>query len=153
MSIILYCHFKEGWTLPWSVFPAINASLNLLSFLFLILGYRYIRRRDKRNHKICMITAFGLSMIFLISYLTYHAHAGTTRFTGQGWIRTVYFGILVTHTILAVLVTPAAIYILHLALRGDFQRHRRIAPVILPFWLYVSATGVIIYLMLYRPFG
>jgi len=97
-----------------------------------------------------MIAAFSVSALFLISYLTYHYHAGTTRFPGQGWVRPVYFTILVTHTILAALVPFLALVTLSRAVKGQFPKHRRIARWTLPVWLYVSVTGVIVYLMLYH---
>ena len=136
--------------LPISALPTLNALLNATSAVLLILGYRFIRRQHIRAHRTCMITAFSVSVLFLVSYLTYHYHVGTTRFPGQGWVRPVYFTILVTHTILAALVPFLALVTLSRAVKGQFPKHRRIARWTLPVWLYVSVTGVIVYLMLYH---
>ncbi len=130
--------------------PACNAVLNTAATIFLLIGYRAIRRRQVAIHRACMVSAFGTSILFLTSYLVYHAHAGATRFTAAGWIRGVYFTILVTHTVLAALVPFLAATALTFALRGQFTRHARLARWTLPAWLYVSITGVVIYLMLYR---
>jgi uncharacterized membrane protein YozB (DUF420 family) len=132
--------------------PAVNALFNALSAFFLLCGYAFIRRRQVTKHKACMIAALVSSTLFLIGYLTYHVQAGTTRFAGQGWIRPVYFAILISHTLLAAGVLPLAITTLILALKGTFQKHRRIARWTLPMWFYVSVTGVVIYLMLYHLF-
>lgn len=130
--------------------PTLNACLNATSALLLILGFYFIRQRNIAAHRACMATAFGVSVLFLISYLTYHATAGTTRFTGQGVVRFVYFTILITHTVLAALIPVLAIITLRRALRGQYDKHRRLARWTLPAWLYVSVTGVIVYLMLYH---
>jgi uncharacterized membrane protein YozB (DUF420 family) len=99
-----------------------------------------------------MLSALGASVLFLISYLYYHAQVGTTRFPGEGWPRTLYMAILISHTVLAVVIVPLVAITLHRALSGRFARHRRIARVTLPLWLYVSVTGVVVYVMLYRLF-
>jgi uncharacterized membrane protein YozB (DUF420 family) len=130
--------------------PTVNAALNATAALLLVSGYVFIRRGMIRQHRACMITAFAVSTLFLVSYLTYHAQAGSRRFTGVGPVRTVYFTVLFTHTALAALVPPLAIVTLVRALRGRFDRHVPIARWTLPIWLYVSVTGVIVYLMLYR---
>src|SRR5215470_14351556 len=130
--------------------PTLNACLNATSALLLILGFYFIRHRNIAAHRACMATAFGVSVVFLISYLTYHATAGTTHFTGQGVVRFVYFTILITHTVLAALIPVLAIITLRRALRGQYHKHRRLARWTLPAWLYVSVTGVIVYLMLYH---
>lgn len=132
--------------------PTLNALFNALSALCLLSGYAFIRRRQVAHHRACMIAAFVSSTLFLIGYLTYHAQAGTTRFAGQGWIRPVYFAMLISHTLLAAVVLPLAVTTLGFALKGNFQKHRRIARWTLPMWLYVSVTGVVIYLMLYHLF-
>jgi putative membrane protein len=129
--------------------PALNAVLNFSSAVFLVAGYLCIRRGRVQAHRACMGTAFTLSIFFLISYLTYHAHVGNVRFLKQGWIRPVYFGILISHTILAVVIVPLAIRTLYLALKSRFAEHRAWARWTLPIWFYVSVTGVIIYEMLY----
>ena len=136
--------------IPFSELPSLNAILNSLSAILLITGYIMIRRGKIHLHRICMISAFITSILFLISYLVYHYHAGVNRFTGVGPIRTVYFSILISHTILAALVPVLASITLYRALRERFDRHRKIARWTLPIWLYVSITGVIVYWMLYH---
>ncbi|HEY8535602.1 MAG TPA: DUF420 domain-containing protein [Vicinamibacterales bacterium] len=130
--------------------PAVNASLNAASGVCLALGYYFIRRRRIAHHRAAMLAAFGLSTLFLISYVIYHANAGSRPFPGQGPIRIVYFGILVTHIILAAGIVPLALLTLVRGLKRDDERHRRIARLTWPIWMYVSVTGVLIYLMLYQ---
>jgi len=129
--------------------PTLNAALNTLSAVLLFTGYLYIRSKNRSAHRVCMLSAFASSILFLISYLIYHYHVGSVPFKGQGWIRPIYFTILLTHTILAVTVVPLALVTLSRALRERFDAHRRIARWTLPIWLYVSVTGVVVYLMLY----
>ena len=138
--------------IPFAALPPLNAALNGTSALLLVGGYLAIRQRRVRIHRACMATAFATSTLFLVSYVTYHLHAGTTRFSGQGWVRPLYFTILGTHTLLAALIPPLALTTLTQALRGRFTSHARIARWTLPAWLYVSVTGVVIYVMLYRLF-
>ena len=133
-----------------AVLPSVNAVLNSCSAFLLILGYFFIRRQNVAAHRLCMCAAFLTSSIFLASYLYYHYHHGSTRFQGQGVIRAVYFTILISHTILAVAIVPLIFRTFYLAIKGAFERHRKIARVTLPFWLYVSVTGVVVYWMLYR---
>ncbi len=133
-----------------SALPTVNALLNGTSALLLVTGYLLIRRRRVAAHRACMLAAFVASAVFLASYLTLRYYAGMTRFTGQGWIRPVYFSILVSHTILAAAIVPLALVTLTRALRGRFDRHARIARWTLPLWLYVSVTGVLVYVILYR---
>lgn len=136
---------------PWVYqLPAANAILNGTSAVFLITGYAMIRRGKIFAHRICMITAFACSTLFLCGYLYYHFTIGLVRFGGEGWIRPVYFTILTTHTILAVVIVPLVLITLTRALRSQFPRHRAIARWTFPLWLYVSVTGVIIYFLLYR---
>lgn len=130
--------------------PTVNATLNSISAIFLIVGYVFIRQRKISAHQKCMLAAFGVSVLFLISYCIYHANVGSTKFIQEGWIRPVYFTILISHIILAFVIVPLASTTLYLAWRKKFDKHRRIAKVTLPIWLYVSVTGVIIYLMLYQ---
>ena len=130
--------------------PAVNATLNATAAVLLVWGYVLIRMRAIRMHKRVMLTAFGVSIAFLISYLIYHSQVGSVPYRKTGAIRTVYFTILVTHTMLAAAVPILAIITLRRALRDDFKRHRRIARWTLPIWLYVSVTGVVVDLMLYR---
>jgi putative membrane protein len=136
--------------IPASSLPTLNAALNTLSAVFLCAGYFFIRRQNVRAHRACMVAALGSSALFLISYLVYHYQVGSVRYTGQGWMRIVYFAVLITHTVLATAVVPLALLTLIRALRQKFPQHRRIARWTLPIWLYVSITGVIVYIMLYR---
>jgi uncharacterized membrane protein YozB (DUF420 family) len=130
--------------------PALNAGLNSLATVLLLAGYRQIRRRNIAAHRACMLAAFCVSTLFLISYLVYHAQVGSVPFRRQGWIRPVYFTILLTHIVLAAAIVPLALVTLWRAWRERFDRHRAIARWTLPLWLYVSVTGVVIYVMLYR---
>ena len=134
----------------FSALPHFNAFLNFSSFVLLTSGYFFIRRRNVIAHRNCQISALVVSVLFLISYVTYHAQHGATRFAGQGIVRPVYFVILTTHTILAVVIVPFVILTFLRAKRGDFLRHKAIARWTLPMWLYVSITGVVVYLMLYH---
>ncbi len=130
--------------------PALNATLNAIAAALLVTGYALIRRGRVRQHRRVMIAAFITSTLFLVSYVTYHAHAGSKPFQGHGPVRAVYFTILITHIVLAAAVPPLALITLTLGLRARFDRHRAIARWTLPIWLYVSVTGVLVYLMLYR---
>jgi uncharacterized membrane protein YozB (DUF420 family) len=130
--------------------PTLNASLNALSALFLITGYLLIRQGRVSAHRVAMLAAFSASTLFLASYLVYHFQAGSVPYPGTGPLRTVYFAILLSHTLLAAAVPFLAAITLVRALRERFDRHRAIARWTLPIWLYVSVTGVVIYLMLYR---
>ena len=130
--------------------PALNATLNAIAAVLLVIGYVLIRRGRIQQHRRVMLAAFTTSALFLISYVTYHANAGSRPFSGQGPIRIVYFAILISHVILAAAILPMALITLTHALRARFDRHMRIARWTLPIWLYVSVTGVIVYLMLYR---
>ncbi len=132
--------------------PTLNALLNACSAAFLVLGYGFIRRRKVRAHQACMIGAFLTSAVFLVSYLIYHSQVGATKFAGTGWVRLIYFAILISHTVLAAAIVPMALVTLYHALKQQFVRHRTIARWTLPLWLYVSVTGVLIYLMLYHWF-
>lgn len=133
-----------------SVFPSINASLNALSAVFLLLGYRFIRTGRKEAHKKSMLAACTASLLFLICYLYYHYHHGSTRYSGQGILRTLYFSILISHTVLAVVILPFILRTLYFALSGRFDKHVRLARLVFPVWVYVAVTGVVIYWMLYR---
>jgi uncharacterized membrane protein YozB (DUF420 family) len=130
--------------------PTVNATLNAISAILLIAGYREIRRGRMARHRAAMISACATSTLFLISYVVYHAQAGSRPFTGQGPIRAVYFTILISHVILAAAILPLALVTLLRALRERFDRHAAIARWTLPIWLYVSVTGVAVYLMLYH---
>ena len=130
--------------------PAVNAALNATSAVLLTTGYRMIRQGRRQTHKRVMLAAFTVSTLFLISYLVYHSQVGSVRYPHSGLIRTVYLSILATHTVLAATVPILAIVTLRRALKGEFNRHRRLARWTLPIWMYVSVTGVVVYLMLYR---
>lgn len=130
--------------------PTVNATLNTISATLLSIGYVCIRSRKPVAHRNCMIAAFAVSALFLTSYLIYHYHEGSTPFGGEGWIRSVYFAVLIPHIVLAALILPLALGTLYFALRKRFNKHRRIARWTLPIWLYVSVTGVIVYWMLYH---
>jgi uncharacterized membrane protein YozB (DUF420 family) len=136
----------------YAVFPGLDASLNGTSAVLLLIGRELIRRGRMVAHRAVMITALISSSLFLTSYLYYHWHVGSVHFQGQGWLTPMYFTILTSHTILAVLIVPMIIVSLSRALRERFDRHRAIARWTYPLWLYVSVTGVVVYLMLYRFF-
>ena len=136
--------------IPIEQLPTLNALLNTLSAVFLVNGYLCIRKKKIAWHKASMVAAVVTSSLFLISYLVYHYHIGSRSFEGEGWIRPVYFAILISHTILAATIVPPVIVTLRRAWKGNFQLHARIARRTLPLWLYVSVTGVIVYWMLYR---
>jgi uncharacterized membrane protein YozB (DUF420 family) len=130
--------------------PLVNATLNGIAMVLLVTGYILIRRGQRDAHRIVMLSAFATSVLFLLSYVVYHAHAGSRPFTGQGPIRPVYFTILISHIILAALIPPLAAVTLWQAFRGRFDRHVRIAHWTFPMWLYVSITGIAVYWMLYQ---
>ena len=130
--------------------PALNASLNGVAALFLVVGYVFIRRRQIAAHRAFMLSALTASALFLVSYVIYHANAGSKPFPGTGPVRTVYFVILITHIVLAAAIVPMVLITLSRALQKRFDRHASIARRTLPVWLYVSVTGVVIYVMLYR---
>lgn len=140
------------------IFPHLNAVLNALSGLFLISGFIFILRRRISAHRICMLAASSVSAVFLISYLAHHAirtyyfGLGPTKFTGEGLIRPIYFTILTSHTILAAVIGPFVVVTLRRGLKGRYDAHRRIARLVYPIWLYVSITGVVVYLLLYQLF-
>ena len=133
-----------------STWPLLNACLNGASALLISSGFVAIRRRRIAVHKACMLAACATSVLFLVSYLLYHYQVGSTAFTGQGAIRAVYFTVLISHTVLAVVIVPLVIMTLYWAWREQWPRHRRLARWTLPLWLYVSVTGVVIYIMLYQ---
>ena len=131
--------------------PAVNASLNATSGVLLLIGYVLIRTRRIELHRKVMIAAFVTSSMFLVCYLVYHAQVGSVPFPRHGFVRPLYFAILITHVTLAFVVPPLAIVTLTRGLRGRFAQHRRIARWTLPIWLYVSVTGVLVYVLLYQP--
>ena len=138
------------------IFPHLNATLNATSGLFLLIGFYFIRTKQVARHRTCMLTAASVSAVFLATYLTHHAirtyylGLGPTRFTGEGLARPVYFTILTSHTILAAMVTPFVLLTLWRGLKGQYEKHKKLARLVFPVWLYVSVTGVIVYVMLYQ---
>ncbi len=130
--------------------PTLNAVLNATSAVLLLTGWWLIRRGRRIAHRRAMLAALATSTLFLVSYLAYHFEVGSVRFTGQGPIRTVYFAILIGHTVLAVAIVPLVLVTLARALRGRFEAHRSLARITLPLWLWVSVSGVVVYWMLYR---
>jgi uncharacterized membrane protein YozB (DUF420 family) len=130
--------------------PALNATLNAVAFVFLVTGYVYIRKGQWQKHRNCMVGALVMSALFLASYVVYHLQVGSVPFRKTGWIRTVYFAVLIPHVILAAAIVPLVLITVSRALSRRFDTHRRIARITLPLWLYVSITGVVVYLMLYQ---
>ena len=131
--------------------PAINATLNAISGVLLIIGYALMRARRIEQHRACMIAAFSTSALFLVCYVVYHAQVGSVPFTRQGFVRPMYFTILLTHVTLAAAVVPLALVALSRGLKGRYPQHIRIARWTFPIWLYVSVTGVLVYVLLYQP--
>jgi uncharacterized membrane protein YozB (DUF420 family) len=131
--------------------PAVNATLNAVSGILLFVGFLLIRSRRIELHRRFMIAAFGASTLFLISYLVYHAQVGSVRFTRAGFVRPLYFTVLITHVVLAAAVLPLAIVTLTRGLNGRVRAHQAIARWTLPIWLYVSVSGVLVYVLLYQP--
>jgi uncharacterized membrane protein YozB (DUF420 family) len=130
--------------------PTLNACLNATAFVLLLAGFWLVRAGRREAHRRAMLLALATSSVFLVSYVVYHAQVGSVRFAGRGPIRTLYFAILISHTILAVAIVPLALVTVTRALRGRFDAHRALARITLPLWLWVSASGVVVYWMLYR---
>jgi len=130
--------------------PALNALLNLTSAVLVLAGIWFIRRKDVRRHRAMMLAAVGASSLFLVSYLYYHYQVGSVPYRGEGWVRTLYFAVLLSHTVLAAIIVPLVLGTVYLAVTGRIDRHRRIARWTFPIWIYVSGTGVLVYLMLYQ---
>jgi uncharacterized membrane protein YozB (DUF420 family) len=139
-------------TIGFNQLPAINASLNAITAGLLFSGYIFIKNRRIAAHRACMLCAVFVSAVFLGCYLYYHFYHGVTRFTTTGWPRALYFSILTTHTFLAIIILPLIFAAVYQALRGRFEKHKRITRWLWPMWMYVSITGVIVYFMLYRWF-
>jgi uncharacterized membrane protein YozB (DUF420 family) len=138
--------------MDYTIFPAIDATLNGTTAVLLAIGHHFIKRGSMVKHRALMIAAFATSSVFLACYLYYHFHVGSVHFRGRGWSRPVYFSILISHTVLAAVVVPMILITLTLGLRNRFDRHRKIARWTYPVWMYVSVTGVVVYLMLYKIF-
>jgi len=151
VGVLLLGHTPgRGGRADVTALPALNAVLNGASAVLLTGGWLAIRRRRIAVHRACMLSAFSVSVLFLISYVVYHALAGSRPFAGQGWIRAVYFALLISHVVLAAAMVPFVLTTLYRALGRDFVRHVRLARFTLPVWLYVSVTGVVVYWMLYQ---
>jgi putative membrane protein len=151
VALLLLGHTPgRGGRADVAALPALNAVLNGASAVLLTCGWLAIRRRRITVHRACMLGAFSVSVLFLVSYVVYHALAGSRAFAGQGWIRPVYFAVLISHVLLAAAMVPFVLTTLYRALGADFARHARLARFTLPVWLYVSVTGVVVYLILYR---
>ena len=138
--------------IDYSIFPVIDATLNGITAALLAVGHHLIKRGAVAKHRAVMITAFVVSSAFLACYLYYHYHVGSVHFRGQGWSRPLYFSILISHTVLAGIVVPMILITFGFALSNQFDRHRRLARWTYPIWMYVSVTGVVVYLMLYKIF-
>ncbi|HWP58821.1 MAG TPA: DUF420 domain-containing protein [Candidatus Acidoferrales bacterium] len=136
--------------MSFSDLASVNAALNGLSALFLVLGFAFIKKGQRSRHQACMLAAFSASTLFLISYIFYHYHVGSVAFQGRGWIRPVYYTVLLSHIVLAAAIVPMALVTLARAWKGRFAQHKRLARWTLPLWLYVSVTGVTVYWMLYH---
>lgn len=130
--------------------PTLNAILNATCTVLLVCGVIFVKRNNITAHRACMIAAVSVSALFLMSYLVYHYHVGSVPFTTHGWIRPVYFTILLSHTVLAVVALPLVLRALYLGLQDRLPQHRRVVKWAFPIWIYVSVTGVVVYLMLYR---
>lgn len=150
VAVVLFAFPRHATPGGPSLLASLNAVLNAGAAAFLIVGYAFIRRKNVPAHRFCMLSAFGLSILFLIGYLVHHAEVGSVHFLGHGPVRAVYFAVLIPHIILAAVVLPLALLTLLRAWRKRFKRHRAIARYTLPIWLYVSVSGVAVYWMLYR---
>jgi uncharacterized membrane protein YozB (DUF420 family) len=137
-------------TRPAMILPAVNAVLNSTAALLLLLGFVFIKQKKVALHRACMLSAFAVSSVFLVCYLVHHARVGSVPFRGTGALRTVYFAILVPHVVLAAAVVPMALVTIYRGLKGNVLKHRPLARVTLPVWLFVSVSGVVVYLMLYQ---
>ena len=136
--------------MDYSLLPTLNAILNASSGILVLFGYRNIKRSNESVHKRLMLSAMGVSALFFASYLFYHWEVGSVKFQGSGIIRTFYFTLLISHTVLAVTIVPMVLRTAYLALKGKFSEHKKIAKWTFPIWVYVSVTGVMVYLMLYQ---
>jgi uncharacterized membrane protein YozB (DUF420 family) len=130
--------------------PTLNACLNATTFLLLLAGFYFIKQKNINAHKACMLSAMAVAVLFLTFYVIYHSQVGSVKFTQQGWIRPVYFTILISHTILAMAIIPLALTTMYRGLKNQLAKHVKIARWTLPIWLYISITGIVIYAMLYH---
>jgi len=145
---LLLIHEGQGASADLSFLPAVNAGLNSVAALAIVAGWIAIRRGERRAHRYLMVSAFAASALFFVSYVVYHYAHGDTRYTGEGAMRLVYFGVLITHVLLSMAVVPMALSALWLAYKRRFAAHRKVARILAPIWLYVSVTGVAIFFML-----
>jgi putative membrane protein len=150
VGVVMLSRPLAGTRVDVAALPFVNALLNSASAVLLVLGYAFIRRRRVTAHLSCMLGALVMSTLFLVSYVVYHAHAGSRPYGGHGVTRGIYLVLLVSHIVLAAVILPLALTTLARAWRGDYARHARLARRTLPLWLYVSVTGVVIYVMLYH---
>jgi uncharacterized membrane protein YozB (DUF420 family) len=150
VAVVIRLFPSGGPSSGGSVLPAVNASLNATSAVLLVLGYRFIRRKNVRAHRACMLAAFVASSLFLVTYLLHHAQVGSVPFHGHGLVRLVYLAFLIPHVLLAAVIVPLALVTLYRGYTARIEKHRLIARYTLPIWLYVSVSGVIVYLMLYH---
>jgi putative membrane protein len=150
ITLVLWPAQGHGTTVPPGIVPSVNAALNASSAVLLVTGFIFVRRGQIAAHRACMLTAFGLSALFLVGYLVHHARVGSVPFAGTGALRTLYFGLLVPHIVLSAVVLPLALTTIWHGWHGNIATHRRIARWTLPLWLYVSVSGVAVYWMLYR---
>ncbi|MEZ4225497.1 MAG: DUF420 domain-containing protein [Polyangiaceae bacterium] len=150
VALVVYAFPNRATSGHAGVLPTVNAVLNASAAVFLVAGYVMIRRGDRALHRTCMLGALGFSAAFLVTYLLHHAQVGSVPFRGSGAIRVVYFALLVPHIILAAGIVPLALFTVYRAFRGKYELHRKIARVTLPLWLFVSVSGVALYLMLYH---
>ncbi len=130
------------------ILPHVNAILNTATSVCLILGFLFIKSKNEKAHRIMMVSAFALSLLFLLSYVLYHATAASTPYGGEGWLRSLYFFILITHILLAIVVVPLVLFALYLAFTRQITKHKRLVKWAYPIWLYVAVTGVTVYLMI-----
>lgn len=150
IALVLWPSARHGAGVEPGVIPSVNAALNATSAVLLVTGYAFVRRGRVEAHRACMLTAFGLSSLFLIGYLVHHARVGSVPFAGTGVMRTVYFALLVPHIVLSAVVLPLALATIWHGWYASVETHRRLARWTLPLWLYVSSSGVAVYWLLYR---
>ena len=150
VSLVVYVLPKPDRGPTPTTLATVNALLNAGATLFLVIGFCFIKAKNIALHRLSMVTAFGFSSVFLVTYLLHHAQAGSVRFTGEGWVRVVYLAILIPHIVLAAVVGPLALFTIYRGWTNRVALHKKVARITLPVWLYVSVSGVVVYLMLYR---
>lgn len=150
VAVVIYVLPKPDRGPTPTTLATVNALLNAGATLFLLIGFVFIKAKNIAMHRLSMVTAFGFSSVFLVTYLLHHAQAGSVPFAGEGWLRVVYFAILIPHIVLAAIVVPLALFTIYRGWTNRVALHRKVARITLPVWLYVSVSGVLVYLMLYR---